>query len=1235
MTMLHRIRNLILLVVLSWGGLVLAFNPPVDKQAGMTMSIDGVAAKVATDKPLVFSVTLKNERAQAVSGTLKLWLNDDWQVVGGSEVAISAAPGQSTTITGSAKARGTVLGALYPVHARLALAIDGKAVELHPIAIFEAAPPVAAKAAVLASETVLAEGVFRLDNTMVRQVFVRQQEKITDLGVNFSGADPASGATMMVCETRRGDMSRSGFTVHPPYRGPPGLVWNEFKLALPVQKPIVLTFFTALRDHHAPESASDGTEFKVQVIGQDNVEKELFTRFSDSKIWEPATVDLGAYAGQHITLRLWTGPGPKNNTNCDQCFWGDPVISVGKLPARLTARQWQVREQGAVFLAKQALTKKPRCDTGAFRLEANGRRFGAAVVLGEQGLTDGVIAFADGTQVLTYRGFACDIDKAAVGGVENGQPVMRVETSVEGDAWLVTHQVARPAGTLAMRARIRAEGGALRISWDMPGARRDARGSPRYTRLGIGAGSEPVWRAYAGFGNVIENPGAFELHGGGFTLSTRHVGADYPNGLSLVQACDVFPDCLRHTPSTQRLALETAHDASFLLIPSAQGAFAAARIYRDLCGFKKGPGVDALLGRICLDQWGGDYLAAANDLKEAARYGVSDAIFVKHVWQRWGYDYRLPEIYPPAGGLEPFLAMRTAAAQAGMLFCPHDNYIDFYPDAEGYSYDRIVFHENGQPMKAWLNSGRQAQSYRWLPHGFRPWLEPNMRRMHDGFGPDSLFIDVFTAIPPFDYYDRAGTFYPRMRTAKEWCDAFDTCRKMLKPGSPMLSEAGTDALIGSLDGGQADHFAAARWLKEFKDAERTPWHDMATHGRMVLFSGGLGPRYSAPDWKDHGDNLLHGYGSDDYLSNTVIGGRNPMCDGPFSRRAVMTYWLLHDVCNALARSELETHEFGAGVHQQHTTFSVGGQVWVNRGANQAWMVADGRQLPEYGFYAATPKAQAGVVLVDGQRAGFAKSPTSFFADARPVHNSLSKMRVESAATNGKYLGDGAFEVSFDWNVLDPGFEGYVPFIHVCTDKTVQENDEHIVSQADMKFDRALLRQAGRFVATARIVVPSNLPAGKYQIRYGLYHTGGLGDRLPIRGLAAGGWRIRGGILKLEKNGTQFANGTFDLETAVEDPALGVNVAGKILDFGPLATNGAFRLLHADRKTWQLIPLPGSNPFKAEIRLAEFGAKRAKVKAIEKIDPFNAAAKDPEWKQEGDRLHLSCDGQSFAYRVVFE
>ena len=69
-------------------------------------------------------------------------------------------------------------------------------------------------------------------------------------------------------------------------------------------------------------------------------------------------------------------------------------------------------------------------------------------------------------------------------------------------------------------------------------------------------------------------------------------------------------------------------------------------------------------------------------------------------------------------------------------------------------------------------------------------------------------------------------------------------------------------------------------------------------GRVPL-AGGLGQRYAAG-----GDSTpapaVHSYASDDYLTNTVLGGRNPMCDGPFSRSAVMTYWLLHDLCAELA-----------------------------------------------------------------------------------------------------------------------------------------------------------------------------------------------------------------------------------------------------------------------------------------------------------------------------------------------
>ena len=257
-----------------------------------------------------------------------------------------------------------------------------------------------------------------------------------------------------------------------------------------------------------------------------------------------------------------------------------------------------------------------------------------------------------------------------------------------------------------------------------------------------------------------------------------------------------------------------------------------------------------------------------------------------------------------------------------------------------------------------------------------------MRRLYD---PDALFIDVFTAIAPFDYRDRSGRFYPKTVTQEEWGKAFDTVRECFKkPEAAMISEAGTDALIGHVDACQSDHFPAERWFDNapvFTDSERVPWHDIVTHGKMILFAGGLGNRYAAVDWNTPGDESLHGYGSDDYMSTTVIGGRAPMCDGPFSRRAVMTYWLLHDVCAELAKSEFLEFDFdGANIHRLHSVFS-SGEVWVNRSTNSAWRVADA-DLPRYGFLARCVDSEAAVVETDGGRWAYSAGPSGVFVDSR-------------------------------------------------------------------------------------------------------------------------------------------------------------------------------------------------------------------------------------------------------------
>ena len=137
-----------------------AFSPPADRQEGVTLAIEGFAEAPGadrdtvqerpTDQPLAFTVTLKNESGHPVSGTLRVWLNDDWQVAGDAAEPAAAAPGQTWQAAFTATARDRVLNALYPIHARLDLTLAGKAVTLHPVALFSARKPAAASAAAFA-----------------------------------------------------------------------------------------------------------------------------------------------------------------------------------------------------------------------------------------------------------------------------------------------------------------------------------------------------------------------------------------------------------------------------------------------------------------------------------------------------------------------------------------------------------------------------------------------------------------------------------------------------------------------------------------------------------------------------------------------------------------------------------------------------------------------------------------------------------------------------------------------------------------------------------------------------------------------------------------------------------------------------------------------------------------------------------------------------------------------------
>ena len=861
---------------------------------------------------------------------------------------------------------------------------------------------------------------------------------------------------------------------------------------------------------------------------------------------------------------------------------------------------WKTRCATALAAAQAARTSGTDAAAGHWRLEAGDAAYGAGVAYGARGLVDGALAFTDGSRSVVFRGFTARVDAG--------------DGSAPPEA----------------KASIREENGTLRISWSIPGATRDAAGFPRIVDLAVGPASETPHRVYMGFGNVVEGPKKFTLHANGFGLSTRHVGADYANGLSVVQAVDVVQDSVRCDGEKNLFALHAHHDATFTFVPSSKGAFDAARRFRAVAGYRASPGLAALGSRMCLDQWGGDYAKAAEDLAKAAKYGLNDSIFVKHVWQRWGYDYRLPEIYPPAGDAAAFGAMRDACRAAGILFCPHDNYTDIYPDCDGYTYDLTVFNLDGTPQLAFFNPSRHARSYRWAPHAFHPWCLRNAKLLKEGYDPDAIFIDVFTALGPFDYLDREGRFHSKNETSANWGRGFTLYRQgFRRPDAVCVSEAGQDHLVGVADAGQSDHFGAPKLIgrANFADSERTPWHDIATHGLYVLFAGGLGGRYLEEDgWHKGGDAELHGYGSDDYLSNCIIGGRSPMCDGPFSRNAVKTYWLQHDACAELGRAEFLDLKYEGGIHRQHSFFSNGGEVWSNRDTGRTWLLPNGVALPPYGYYARTRSTESGVVEKDGVRCSFAKSAGGLFVDARKPPAGRSRDAV-SRPLRAETPAPGRLRVFVAWETRR-ALAGYEPFVHVCTPGGPREG---IVFYGSMEGAKEAFARVGGHELAIDVRIPHGAPAGTYTLRYGAWRPAD-GARLVVGGAPSdGARRLMGGAIEVSRTdgGVPAAAWRPDglpEKVAARERLIGANRAGRAVDFGGVKTDGSFRF--AD---WTITPLPDSEAFSAEIDLAAFGAAGRVVAGVDTVEPEKDAAA-PTWSQSGNVLKVACDSKSFAYRI---
>jgi len=855
----------------------------------------------------------------------------------------------------------------YPIHAYAEFEHQGRKLVAHPVLIVETRIPDQRRPALPAAwqpVPVPKGGTLGLWRLPVRRESAQISHAGADAGQTGREVFDAGSIILYGPQARQGQAREGiGMTLGP---RPPSrretveAAAVEYPLALPAAGPLRLDFAVA-----------GNASFTVQALpfagGPPAV---IFQRRPQASAWEPASVDLGRYAGSSIRLRF------EARGEAGEAQWAEPTILAGKAP------------QPPSFPPAE----------GASRLI--GKAGGCEVRLwpGSRGVLDAPVGFLCGGRRLFFRGFRVRVAGDALEEWRASTELLAAAEEPASGRYRVRHRFRNWAGSFDLVSELWVEREALRARFDLENAPPPQPWFQLYLE-GVSAGpwSEPAARIYAGPGNVIQEPQAFRLAFNGHNLATSFVGFDFANGQALVQNSDAIPDFLEVDPQARIYSLVTPHSQTLEFFP-APDVFAAVRRIREQDTRRPSKGVAKAAGRFTFDLWSGRYGESARDLERAASYGLKDALVVWHQWQRWGYDYRLPDLYPPNpqfGTLDEFRGLVAACTRNGTRFAPHDNYIDFYPDFEGFTYSSIVFRQNGSPYLAWFNYGREAQAYRARPDRLQAYVERNVRLIKEGVSPTAYFIDVWSSAAPYDYWTDDGKFVARGATQRVWGGVFAWIRDYLGGDAPQLSEAGHDKLIGWLDGADAQQLRIDPEGKDFTwkircaDSERIPWIDAAWHDKFILHGAGYEGRYQGGlDEKEHGAY------SDDYIATEVLSGRPAMVPQAFNRNVVRIYWLLDDAMRALALDRIAAVEFAGGdIHRQHVRWERGGEVWVNRGQPE-WTVA-GHTLPRYGFYLRAGGVEAAIELRGGARVEWSRSPAHRYENGRLTAASGQLMELPS------------------------------------------------------------------------------------------------------------------------------------------------------------------------------------------------------------------------------------------------
>jgi hypothetical protein len=1009
-------------------------------------------------------------------------------------------------------------------------------------------------------------------------------------------------------------LGRQAILMHSPWRVPAGKTWADYSLRLPPTTPVTLSFGIAMRPDIAVPDKSDGVTFSCYLL-DGTTERELMRHHHDKGQWLDYRFDLSAYAGKDITLRLQTEPGPKNNSAFDFSYFGEAKITVGAVTDnrsamldRLTSAQAYRAAEGASLLALANRSGRGVTPSNLLPAKNSIVQTPAGYDFHYEG-PDARIVYHFVPKTGTLDDFTVEVDRqspfspAAGGGV----------TVVQGKGGQAK---ALPAGGgKADRIELAGDGSRLNVAWNY-----NVEGVSFQVRWQFGISGKALTVAAACDQPVLDG---LSLGGVGGAPLRRFFAMPYlPSGSSSgliaylpVENVFVFrmfdwtashasacPEGQAHYEPKTDGTYNTLVESGYIAVSPHLGEVLPNIPHRP------SPFLSQLGPLVMLDLWDhyqGTYQGDAELLRILKDNGVDHLAIISHVWQRYGYDVKLPDhlpANPQFGGDEGMMEFGKAANACGYIWSLHENYIDLYPDAPSYRASARVLGADGTPSPAWYNEGTQTQSFGLKCTEAMDYAKQNSPEIHKRFQTNAGYLDVHTCVPPWHQLDHeAGQPMASMALAKVKYDTqlFQFMRDTHQ--GPLFGEGANHVYWAGLCDGVEAQVAGGQGHSPCPDFDLLKLHpQMVNHGMGYYerwFESGYGLRWGqdagTPEQVDQYRAQELAYGHAGFIGSSQTANVQWVAKEHHIMHAVQALYAPARVTGIGyeidGRFVSASAALVAGdLRRQRISYDSGLTLWVNWDA-RPWTV-EGRVLPQWGYLTLGPGTEACMVLRDGKFADYVNSPEYLFIDARtsfnmPYRRNAKDIRPRLAEMT--YLGDGKIRVMYEWQVNDTLEADYSCFVHFINEQS--KRGEKIEFQQD----HALSAPAGRWQKGQTVLdgpYTVSVPADgfdTYDLTIGLFKD----QRLALKGPSMGGLRIWLGRLQVQRQEGKISNITLmDKAPEIESVAAAeadftshLNPAGTWVDFGTAATDGSVKIQKGP-STLTVFPYPRDVPLGLRLNL---------------------------------------------------